>query len=117
MDCAATSVKNLELSGEEILLYNNICRVGHERVSSGYKPALHLKDLGLVTILEEHGGWTIRPTSFSPGFLARDEAVRAGRAYFARANNTLGVEGADFHVVQREGERWHFEVERDPANN
>lgn len=116
MSYSATSHDQPKLNADQQTIYDQICRVGHDVVPVGSVSATQLSELGLVTIAENRNGWTLRPTRFVTGFPSRDEAVRVGRAFFARAGNVLGVEGSDFHVAQIDG-RWHFEAGRDPASN
>lgn len=50
--------------------------------------------------------------SWKPGFATRQEAIKAGEKWFAKANGHSGRLGRDFHIVENEHGRFHFEEGR-----
>lgn len=55
-----------------------------------------------------------QPKPFIPGFETIGQARAAGRKFTAKANGMPGCEDRDFHVVQNEHGRWHFEEGKAP---
>jgi len=47
--------------------------------------------------------------TFIPGFETVQKALKAGEEFFARANGQKGRFQRDFHIVQNEHGRFHFE--------
>jgi hypothetical protein len=53
---------------------------------------------------------------FTPGFLTREMARRAGAKFFVSTTGMPGKEGRHFHVVQNAHGRWHFEPGPSPKD-
>ncbi|MGH1570259.1 hypothetical protein ACRAWG_05835 [Methylobacterium sp. P31] len=55
--------KEPELTPEQAELMRDVLERGAQRVTTGYKPAIELRDLGRVNIEEDEGasGWIVTP--------------------------------------------------------